>query len=466
MDASTIQEALVQHHNDRASGDIEDSLISSAGKTLAGPQSHSFSDVSGSYMATRFAYAASKVLSPQEYDQLLSFLQKNPDSLSTDRQEQLHMKIDTMLQNFYMNEISTSGWVRNRLCAPSGKEDAELVIVLHCQTRNGSSPAAAFWDTKTFTIRTLASKGYRTDFLYGFDWHWQAEETCIGRGHCSAAKWPPDVKILHDSMSASLFTTLPSRFALVGGDCARRHVRKVLDSSSTMERRSLSVPIDSASGMDVEFDFVFEHGGMRRIITYIFHPSTIYFEDPGGARSCSVQIEAASNFILWLLGKPHDPIAVQKLSTERVFDGHKAAPISEMRRYMALEKKEQKVLDEAGYHRAFLSRAKDYLGRDFDIALESNRSIAAACASKMNKMAWTARIKNYLAEEKRAQKRESDTEHQCLTKWAMHSRNTKGSEQKVGGPALDAEDDLSDSMDRRRQPSFVLTTSEFRYMQG
>ncbi|KAL9110154.1 MAG: hypothetical protein Q9227_005213 [Pyrenula ochraceoflavens] len=203
-----------------------------------------------------------------------------------------------------MNEISTSGWVRNRLCAPLGKEDAELVIVFHCQTRNGSSPAGAFWNTKTFMIQTLASKGYRTDFLYGFDWHWRAEETCIGRGNCSAAKWPQDVKILHDSMSASLFTTLPSRFALVGGDCARRHVRKVLDSSSTMERRSLSVPIDSASGMDVEFDFVFEHGGMRRIIAYTFHPSTIYFEDPDGARACSVQIEAASNFILWLLGKP------------------------------------------------------------------------------------------------------------------------------------------------------------------
>ena len=218
--------------------------------------------------------------------------------------------------------------------------------------------------------------------------------------------------------------------------------------------------------MDVEFDLVFEHGGMRRIIAYIYHPSTICFEDLGGARSCSVQIEAASNFILWLLGKPHDPIAVQKLLTERVFDGHKAAPISEMRRYMALEKREQKVLDEAGYHRAFLSWAKDYLGRDFDIALESNRSIAAACASKMNEMAWTARIKNYLAEEKRAQKTESDTEHQYLTKRAMHSRNTKGSEQKVGGPALDAEDDSSDSMDRRRQPSSVLTTSEFRYMQG
>jgi hypothetical protein len=78
--------------------------------------------------------------------------------------------------------------------APSGEEDAELVVIRHCQTRNGALPVGAFWDTTAFTIQTLAAKGYSTDFLYGYDWHWRAEEICISRGNRSAAKWPQAVK--------------------------------------------------------------------------------------------------------------------------------------------------------------------------------------------------------------------------------------------------------------------------------
>ena len=155
-------------------------------------------------------------------------------------------------------------------------------------------------------------------------------------------------------MSASLFTMLPCRFALIGGDCARRHVSKVLESSLAIKRQSLSVPINTDADLIVESDLIFKARGLSRIITYIHHPSAICFEPPGAA-SYSVQIEAASNFLLWLLGKPHDSVAIQRTATDGAFKGHKGAPIVAMRRYAALEKKEQKVLNKVEYHSAFLS---------------------------------------------------------------------------------------------------------------
>ena len=133
------------------------------------------------------------------------------------------------------------------------------------------------------------------------------------------------------------------------------------------------MPINPVAGLNVEFDLIFEDKGLSRIITYVYHPSAVYFENPNGPRSCSVQIEAASSFTLWLLGKPHGPIAIQRRTIEGALNGFNAAPISEMRRYVALEKKEQKVLDQAGYLLEFLSWAREYLGGEFDITVQEKR---------------------------------------------------------------------------------------------
>jgi hypothetical protein len=138
-----------------------------------------------------------------------------------------------------------SGGGKESFGKPSGREDAELIIILHLQTRKPNTEAGPwyaftrdFWDTTSFTIKALAVKGFTTDFLFGYDWHWRAEETMSKRGVCSATKWPQTVKQLHDDLSSSLFTTLPGRFALLGGRCARQHVRKLLRSSG-MRRRTL-----------------------------------------------------------------------------------------------------------------------------------------------------------------------------------------------------------------------------------
>ncbi len=110
------------------------------------------SNVSGKVMATCFAHTASKALTPQNYYQLLAFLQKGPDTSFSVTQEQLHKEIDNKVQEFNADETSISIWEKDRLCAPSGKEDAELVIILHCQTRKGALPVRAFWHATTYTI--------------------------------------------------------------------------------------------------------------------------------------------------------------------------------------------------------------------------------------------------------------------------------------------------------------------------
>jgi len=103
--------------------------------------------------------------------------------MSPRSQEQFHNEIDNRIREFFATEIAVSNWNEDRLCTPSGKEDAELLIVLHCQIKDNIHPVGPFWDPTTFSIHTLAVKAYSPDSLYGFDWHWRAEETGVCRNY-------------------------------------------------------------------------------------------------------------------------------------------------------------------------------------------------------------------------------------------------------------------------------------------
>jgi hypothetical protein len=107
MDASRILEALMQHHIARASNDANRSTTSTDG-IPGGAENRPFSNISGKYMATYFTYAASKALDPQEYYQLLAFLQKGSDTLSPVPREQLRKEIDNKVQEFYADKTSIS----------------------------------------------------------------------------------------------------------------------------------------------------------------------------------------------------------------------------------------------------------------------------------------------------------------------------------------------------------------------
>jgi len=309
MNASKIMKALLKHRAQRLGTD-SDQTNTSIFNLKSTAKLEPSSDIAGELMANRFAHAASMALAPQECTQLQAFLEDRPRAMSPRSQEHFHNEVDNKIRDFFATEIAVSNWDEDRLCIPSGKEDAELLIVLHCQTRDIAHPVGPFWDPTTFSIQTLAVKGYSTDFLSGFDWHWRAEETCVGRGRCSAAKWPQNLKCLHDDFSSSILNLLPSRFALVGGKCAKIHVRKSIDSSTAAQRRSFSVLVNSAPGLNLEFDLILVDEKVNRIITYVNHPPAIYFENPNSLGLSSIQLEAASNFILWLLGKPHDPTII------------------------------------------------------------------------------------------------------------------------------------------------------------
>lgn len=465
MDASRILEALMQHHTARSSY-LADRFAPSTKSFLNNDQGISCSDVSGEYMATLFAHAASKELEYQESCELLTFLLKKPVSLSSTQHKQLIGEIDRRLHDFYAAETSISGQDKSRLCVPSGKEDAELMIILHCQTKGLLLPTGNFWDMTSFTIQLLASKGYSTKFLYGYDWHWRAEETCIGRGKCSASKWPQALKNLHDRFSFSLFTILPSRFALIGGICAREHIRRILNSSAAVIRRTLSLSIDLTTGLQVECDLIFQNKTLIRIIIYIYHPSAIYFESQKESKPCALQVEAASNLILWLLGQAHNPVSIQKLVGKGSRYHRYAAPLSDIHHYIALEKQLNRILDQTEYLNEFLDWTKRFLGGDYDTIVQKKSSIAGACAEIMNERAWTARIQNYIVKQQSDRNQGgTDSAERYPNARGMYSQSLGESEQGSKTKPLDDNQILGTREVLRGSPE-ELSMSKFRYMQA
>ncbi len=136
-----------------------------------------------------------------------------------------------------------------------------------------------------------------------------------------------------------------------------------------------------------------------------------------------------------------------------------------MRRYVAREKKEQKVLDQAEYFLEFLSWARKYLDSEFDIRVQEKKSIAKACADNMNKRARTARIQNYLAKQKAADKKKGSDITDPTFKRAMHFRESENFKQESDAMILD-DDSSSNTTINLRQPSSELSTSEFGYTQA
>ena len=190
-------------------------------------------------------------------------------------------------------------------------------------------------------------------------------------------------------MSASILDILNLRLILVGGSCAKTHYRKI----PCPGRRTLSVPL--IPGMMLEVDLEFSGQSLRRIVAFTDHPSAIYLANTADSTAISLKLEAASNFLLWLLGRPHDPIAIQRLAREKTFRHFAAAPFVEMRRYLRIEKSSKRVLSPGEYDKSFLSWAKTILVNKFHALVENQESVAAACAKEMDNRALAARKRKY-----------------------------------------------------------------------
>jgi len=88
----------------------------------------------------------------------------------------------------------------------------------------------------------------------------------------------------------------------------RRKVKEALKLLPTVRTRNLYVPLSSSKGARLEFDLVINDYDLNRIILYSPHPSARYFEDSNELRLQTLLLEAGSNFLLWLPGKPYDPM--------------------------------------------------------------------------------------------------------------------------------------------------------------
>lgn len=144
-------------------------------------------------------------------------------------------------------------------------------------------------------------------FTFGFDWHWRAEDSPMGRGSCATTSWKKSVKSLHDKFSADVLALLPLPFNVVFGECAPKHYERA---PIRGQRRLFPVPV--FPGTNLAFALHFNAGKMKRMTVFIEHPATVFFGRPPGANH-SVRIHVALTFLLWLLRKEHDRYAFQKL---------------------------------------------------------------------------------------------------------------------------------------------------------
>lgn len=142
---------------------------------------------------------------------------KLQDSLGTPPEtydlEDLPRQVLEKIRTFYAAEILGSGEPLNGLAAPSGPENAQSDLVMHCQSKEGE--IREFWDIESRSIQTLAAKGLSIEFMFGFDWHWRGETSARGRGPCPATQWTKTLQDLHNALSCSMLEVLPLRLFII-----------------------------------------------------------------------------------------------------------------------------------------------------------------------------------------------------------------------------------------------------------
>jgi hypothetical protein len=107
-----------------------------------------------------------------------------------------------------------------------------------------------------------------------------------------------------------------------------------------------------------------------------------------------LRFEAGSNFFLWLLGRPHDPVSMQTLYSVRGFRQPRRAPLSEMWRYVRVEQTAQasgRQVSPSEYDAPFLDWARAYLGEEYDKVTQRGEGIAQACGIKWQAAAQAGR---------------------------------------------------------------------------
>ena len=79
----------------------------------------------------------------------------------------LESKVSSLLSEFTAEETSLTGQPGDRLATPPGRADAGPGPIMHIQSKDGA--IQGFWDEESPSIQTLAAKGLKPKFIFGFD---------------------------------------------------------------------------------------------------------------------------------------------------------------------------------------------------------------------------------------------------------------------------------------------------------
>jgi hypothetical protein len=105
-------------------------------------------DISPTTIASLFAEEAKKSLTMTEFKDLQHFL-NNRTSYDAQQSHQLAVE---KLDAFYVAEVQESGEPRNRLATPPRPKNADLGLIMHCQSKEGE--IGPFWDMESPSIQS------------------------------------------------------------------------------------------------------------------------------------------------------------------------------------------------------------------------------------------------------------------------------------------------------------------------
>ena len=322
-------------------------------------------DISRPNVAKLFVKQAKKNLRTAEFQLLVQFL---TESLTTHDVNYLRRQISAKLKAFYTAEQELTKESPATLARPSGPNDAELGLIMHCQSKEGE--IGEFWDMQSSSIQALAKKGSTPDFVFCYDWHWRGEASARSQEtNCPATKWLLAKRHLHNTLSGEILDTLPLPLLVIAGACPKNQYQKTFPFSA----RRLEVAIQP--GTNINFDLDYQPDGLKRITVYVDHPQASFFQ-ANSAGSVCVRLDAALNFSLWLVGQAYDEKAfmVRQAGHRRNVPG--SAPLAELHHYYKQEQELQRPLEQHEFEQGFWSWAQQCLKEDRAAILAREESVA------------------------------------------------------------------------------------------
>lgn len=369
VDSTSNDESSLDHFDDYTPDcTIERKSSSSASEAIRD------TDLSAENIAYLFAEQAASKLDTVDFHLLLDFLNREPQSGDLKALKALTRKNK---ETFYENELKLSGGSRDRLTRPTGPENADLGLVLHVSSKD--EEIEEFWDDESRTIQLLMAKGVvdqADDFVFAFDWHWRAEgKRSRRRGPCPTTAWPPKLRLLHNTFSATLLEQLPLPLLIVAGACPVLQYRNTLPPTARHVELKIAIPDSPRPDAEIVFNLDFRECGLKRIVAFVDHPSAVFFRRQH--YHINIRLDAVFNFFLWLNGKNYDIATFTGRRSGNTEGLRFAEPWKELHEYKKKENALGRHLAQSDYEQSFLLWARKYLEEDPIAILARGDSLAA-----------------------------------------------------------------------------------------